>query len=65
MPTEPDPIFISVKETARLLNLTPWSVYALLDDQKIESRYHGRRRLVSMASVKDYAANLPIYPTAG
>lgn len=60
-----DPIFISVKQAAEALSLTPWTVYRLLDDQKIASHYEGRRRLVSVSSLREYAANLPIYPTAG
>lgn len=53
------PIFVSVKEAARMLSLTPWSVYQLLDAGEIESRYHGKRRLVVMTSLEAYAANLP------
>lgn len=53
------PIFVSVKEAARMLSLTPWSVYKLLDEQAIKSQYHGRRRLVSVKSLEEYAANLP------
>lgn len=59
---QPDPIFISVKEAARLLNLTTWTVYKLLDEKAIESRYEGRRRLVRFASVHAYADSLPEYP---
>lgn len=55
-----DPIFVSAKEAARLLGLeTPQTVYALLDQQIIESQYLGRRRLVSLASLREYAASLP------
>lgn len=57
-----DPIFISVKDAARALALAPYSVYQLLDQQKIESRYEGRRRLVLVASLREYAANLPSMP---
>ncbi len=58
---QPDlqPIFISVKEAARVLALTPWSVYKLCDEQAIDSQYHGKRRLVVLASVREYAASLP------
>ena len=56
------PIFVSVKQAAQMLNLTTWSVYKLLDEQAIESRYHGRRRLVSVESVRAYAENLPTEP---
>lgn len=57
-----DPIFVSVKQAADALGLTPWSVYKLLDKQAIESQYHGRRRLVVVKSLRDYAAGLPTSP---
>lgn len=57
-----DPIFVSVKEAADALGLTPWSVYQLLDKQAIESQYHGRRRLVKVTSLREYADNLPTSP---
>lgn len=54
-----DPIFVSVKEAARALNISTWSCYQLLDENKIDSRYQGRRRLVDVASLREYARNLP------
>lgn len=57
-----DPIFISVKETAHLLGLTKWSIYKLLDERAIDSQYHGKRRLVRLASVREYADALPTTP---
>jgi excisionase family DNA binding protein len=62
--TEIQPIFVSVKEAARILGLTTWSVYQLLDQQKIASQYHGRRRLVRVESLRDYADSLPDVPQA-
>lgn len=56
---ELDPIYVSVKEAARILGLSSWSVYQKLDAQVIESRYDGRKRLVVVASLRQYAANLP------
>ena len=53
------PIFVSVKEAARLLNISPWVCYQLLDEKKIDSRYQGRRRLVQVESLREYAQNLP------
>lgn len=56
---ELDPIFISVKEAARILSMSTWAVYQKLDQQIIESVYDGpRKRLVNYQSVKDYAASL-------
>jgi excisionase family DNA binding protein len=58
------PIFVSAKEAARLLNLTTWSVYKLLNEGQIESKYHGKRRLVVLESVQEYAKSLPTEPVA-
>ena len=55
----PDPIFVSVKEAARILGLTTWTVYKLLDEQEIASQYQGRRRLVVFTSLREYAMALP------
>lgn len=56
------PIFVSVKEAAKALNISPWSCYQLLDRRVIDSRYQGRRRLVLVESLREYAKNLPAYP---
>jgi excisionase family DNA binding protein len=57
--SELDPIYVSVKEAARILGVSTWLMYQRLDQQAIESRYEGRKRLVSYASLKDYAAAMP------
>lgn len=54
-----DPIFVSVKEAAKALSITPWSVYQKCDAGLIESRYFGKRRLVSVDSLRAYANSLP------
>lgn len=54
-----EPIFVSVKDAARILGLSAWSVYQLLNEGLIDSRYQGRRRSVVLKSVQDYAAALP------
>lgn len=56
------PIFVSVKQAAQMLNISPWSCYQLLNAGEIESRYQGRRRLVVVTSLREYAANLPTAP---
>ncbi len=59
------PLFVSVKEAARILSLGTFSVYKLLDDQLIVSQYHGRKRLVRYDSLLAYADGLPTEaPTA-
>lgn len=57
-----DPIFVSVAEAARILGVSNWLMYRRLDEQAIESRYEGRKRLVNYASLKAYAAALPSTP---
>lgn len=56
------PLLITVKAAAERLSLTPWSVYKLLDEQKIASVYQGRRRYVVMESLLAYVAELPNVP---
>lgn len=59
-PEQVDPIFVSVKEAARILGgVTTWYIYQLLDAGQIDSQYQGRRRFVVLSSLRDYAANLP------
>jgi len=53
------PIFVTVKEAAQILALDTWSIYKLLNEQKVKSQYHGRKRLVSVESLHEYAASLP------
>jgi excisionase family DNA binding protein len=57
--TLPDPIFISTKETARLLGVSRNHVYELLDRKVIDSRYIGRRRMVVKASLDAFVERLP------
>lgn len=53
-----DPIFVSVKQAAKALNISPWSCYKLLDEGAIASTSFGRRRLVSATSLREYADHL-------
>lgn len=59
---EMPPIFVSVEQAAEMLGISKWSVYKLLDEQQIESRYMGRRRLVVVTSMQAYAEALPNFP---
>lgn len=54
-----EPIFISVAEAADALAVSRWQMYQLLNEQRIESRYQGRKRLVLVDSLRTYANNLP------
>lgn len=60
-----EPVFTSVAEAATYLNVKTARMYALLDQGAIESRYEGTRRKVVIASLREYAANLPtVHPDA-
>jgi hypothetical protein len=55
-----EPIFISVKEAAQMLNVKPWTMYnQILDAELVESKYFGRRRMVVLASLREFADSLP------
>lgn len=58
-PGSPEPIFVSVKVAASMLGIHTWTVYQLLNDQAIESRYIGKRRMVRLTSLREYAEGLP------
>lgn len=58
-----DPIFVSVKQAAQALSLSPWVTYQLLDSGKLRGKYHGRRRLVYVTSIREYADSLSEVPT--
>ena len=47
-----EPLLISINETAKALNLGRTSIYALINEGKLDSRKMGRRRLVTTESVK-------------
>lgn len=54
-----DPITVTAKDAAKLLGISPWSVYQLCEQKKVASRYHGRRRLIELESLRDYVKSLP------
>lgn len=65
MPENTDePDLITVKAAADRLSLTPWSVYKLLDEAKLQGKYQGRRRYVLTASLKKYVKDLSDMPAA-
>lgn len=53
--TPPLPLFVSALEAARLLGLSRTRIYELLDLGLLVGAREGRRRLVSLTSVHDYA----------
>lgn len=64
-PGEVAPIHVTVKDAARILGISPHHCYRLLDADPpaIDSRYIGKRRLVVLASLREYAAGLPVTRT--
>lgn len=60
-PDNLDPVNVSVKTAARLIGVTPWSIYQLLNDPDcpLDSGYFGKRRLITLESVRRFASNLP------
>lgn len=60
-PGDIEPIHVSVRDAARILGISPHHCTRLLDAEgsPIDSRYLGKRRLVVLASLREYAANLP------
>lgn len=54
----PEPILISVKQAARLLDLTPWQAYELCVSGALASGMQGRRRSVSLEAVREYAGQV-------
>lgn len=50
------PIFLSIKDAAGVLGVSPWSVRRLLDESEIADTWIGGRRLVVLRSLEEYAA---------
>jgi len=55
------PIFVTVKEAAAILGggTSPWTMNRLCKLGAIESKFQANRRMVSLVSLHEYAANLP------
>lgn len=56
------PIHVTAKDAATILGggVSPWTIHRLCRDGLIESRFLNRRRLVVLASLREYADNLPV-----
>lgn len=55
------PIHVTAKDAAAILGggVSPWTIHQLCRLGKIDSRFQGKRRMVVLASLRDYAENLP------
>lgn len=58
-PPHDDAIYVGVKDMARMIGLSMNECYRLLDRRQVASVVYGRRRLVDVASLRDFAASLP------
>lgn len=52
------PILLSIKDAAKTLGVSPWSVRRLLDEKAIAEAWIGQRRLVVLRSLEEYATSL-------
>lgn len=52
------PILLSIKDAAKTLGVSPWSVRRLLDEKQIADAWIGGRRLVILRSLEAYAVGL-------
>lgn len=56
------PLYVTAKDAATILGggTSPWTIHRLCRLGAIESQMHNNRRLVSLTSLREYAANLPV-----
>lgn len=55
------PIYVTAKDAATILGggTSPWTIHRLCRLGAIESRFQGKRRMVVLASLREYAESLP------
>ena len=56
--TQIAPIFVGIPEAGRLLAVSRSRIFQLMNDNKIASVKDGRRRLIVVASLHEFAASL-------
>ncbi len=59
MPVVPDPLALTVKDTARLIGCSRSTVYELINEGRLEAFKLGAATRITMASVKALIANAP------
>ena len=50
-----EPLFVSINQTAKALSIGRTSVYELINSGELDTKKMGRRRLVTVASIKRLA----------
>ena len=56
MERSPEPLLVSPAQAAKLLGLGRTKIFELIADGQLASKREGTRRLVSVASIRTYAA---------
>ncbi len=54
-----DPIMVPLREAARLLGINRTRVYELIRSGFLDARKGGRQTLITVTSIREYAAGLP------
>ena len=59
-----EPIYVTARDAATILGggTSPWTIHRLCRIGRIDSRFHERRRMVVLASLRAYADSLPLPP---
>jgi excisionase family DNA binding protein len=59
MPTNPEPLALTIKDAAKLIGCSRSTVYELIGDGKLEAFKLGAATRITMASVKGLIATAP------
>ncbi len=55
----PEPILVSITNAAKMLSICESSFYKLMDRGEVRTVKHGRRTLVPVQALREWAASLP------
>lgn len=55
----PPPLVVDVPHTGTMLGISEREAWYLVKSGAVESRFYGRRRLVTVASIEAFLASLP------
>ena len=62
--TKPGPVLVSVEEAAEMLRVSRATFYKLLNSGAVRAVKNGRRTLIPMQALRDYAESLSSYAPA-